>query len=54
MTLKAKLEANLDIPIFLDNDVNVGTLGEYALGAGQEVKSLVGIFVGTEVGGGII
>ena len=52
--LKAKLEANLSIPTFVDNDVNVGTLGEYAFGAGQGVKSLVGIFVGTGIGGGII
>ena len=52
--LKAKLEANLNIPTFVDNDVNVGTLGEYAFGAGQEVKNLVGIFVGTGIGGGII
>ena len=52
--LKAKLEANLGIPTFVDNDVNVGTLGESAFGAGQGVKNLVGIFVGTGIGGGII
>ena len=52
--LKAKLEANLRIPTFVDNDVNVGTLGESAFGAGQGVKNLVGIFVGTGIGGGII
>ena len=52
--LKAELEANLSIPTFVDNDVNVGTLGESAFGAGQGVKSLVGIFVGTGIGGGII
>ncbi len=52
--LKAKLEADLGIPTFVDNDVNVGTLGESALGAGQGVKNIVGIFVGTGIGGGII
>ena len=52
--LKAELEANLSIPTFVDNDVNVGTLGESAFGAGQGVKNLVGIFVGTGIGGGII
>ena len=52
--LKAKLEANLNIPTFVDNDVNVGTLGEYAFGAGRGVTNLVGIFVGTGIGGGII
>lgn len=52
--LKAKLETIFGIPTFVDNDVNVGTLGEYAFGAGQGVKNLVGIFVGTGIGGGII
>jgi len=52
--LKAKLETNLSIPTYVDNDVNVGTLGEYAFGAGGGVKNLVGIFVGTGIGGGII
>ncbi len=52
--LKAKLETIFSIPTFVDNDVNVGTLGEYAFGAGQGVKNLVGIFVGTGIGGGII
>lgn len=52
--LKAELEANLSIPTFVDNDVNVGTLGEHAFGAGGGVKNLVGIFVGTGIGGGII
>lgn len=52
--LKAKLETIFGIPTFVDNDVNLGTLGEYAFGAGQGVKNLVGIFVGTGIGGGII
>ena len=52
--LKAELESRLGIPTFVDNDVNVGTLGEHVLGAGRGVKNLVGIFVGTGVGGGII
>jgi glucokinase len=39
---------------YLDNDVNVGAVGEHALGAGKGFKSLVAIFVGTGIGGGII
>ena len=54
MPLKAELEARIDIPAFVDNDVNVGTLGEHTFGAGQNVQNLVGIFVGTGIGGGII
>jgi glucokinase len=38
----------------VENDVNIGTLGEHVMGAGRGTKDMVGIFVGTGVGGGII
>ena len=52
--LKAELEARTGFPTFVDNDVNVGTLGEHVFGAGRGVQNVVGIFVGTGIGGGII
>ena len=52
--LKDELETRVGIPTFVDNDVNVGTLGEHVFGAGQGVQNIVGIFVGTGIGGGII
>ena len=52
--LKAELEARTGFPTFVDNDVNVGTLGEHAFGAAEGVQNVVGIFVGTGIGGGII
>ena len=52
--LKSELETRVNVPAFVDNDVNVGTLGEHAFGAGQNVQNMVGIFVGTGIGGGII
>ncbi|MDE0298764.1 MAG: ROK family protein [Candidatus Poribacteria bacterium] len=54
VALKAALENQSEIPVTVDNDVNLGTLGEQALGAGRGVDNLVGIFVGTGIGGGII
>ena len=36
------------------NDVQVATEGEFALGAGRPYESLLGVFWGTGVGGGII
>lgn len=48
------LEKTLDLPVFAENDVNAGTLGEYALGAGQGAKTLAGFFMGTGLGGGLI
>jgi glucokinase len=40
--------------IKIDNDVNVATNAEFELGAGKPYKSLLGVFWGTGVGGGII
>ena len=54
IALAPRLSDALELPVFLENDVNLGTLGEHALGAGQDTKDMVGIFVGTGVGGGLI
>jgi len=52
--LGKRLRKALELPVFVDNDVNVGTVGEHALGAGRGTKDMVGIFVGTGTGGGVI
>jgi glucokinase len=52
--LGPKLEARLHVPVWVENDVNVGVAGEHALGAGRGTQELVGIFVGTGIGGGIV
>jgi glucokinase len=49
-----KLKKLLRVPVFVENDVNVGVAGEHALGAGRGANDLVGVFVGTGIGGGII
>lgn len=41
-------------PVAVGNDVQVGTNAEYQLGAGAGFDSLLGVFWGTGVGGGII
>lgn len=53
-SLGPELAKRLKLPVVVDNDVNLGTLGEAVHGAGQGVLDLVGIFVGTGIGGGII
>jgi glucokinase len=40
--------------VVVDNDVNVGTLAEHRLGAGKGAGNLLGVFVGTGVGGGLV
>jgi glucokinase len=52
--LGEKLEAALGAPVALSNDVNVATQAEFALGAGKPFKSILGVFWGTGVGGGIV
>jgi glucokinase len=52
--LGEKLETALDAPVALSNDVNVATQAEFALGAGKPYKSILGVFWGTGVGGGIV
>lgn len=54
LPLAEHLRNALGPSVYLDNDVNVGAVGEHALGAGRGYKSLVAIFVGTGIGGGII
>lgn len=49
------LSATLDgVPVAVDNDVNVGTLAEHRLGAGQGAENLLGVFVGTGIGAGVV
>ncbi len=42
------------VPVVLDNDVRVAILGEHRRGAGRPFRNLLGVFVGTGVGGGLI
>jgi glucokinase len=42
------------LPAALDNDANCATYGEWWLGAGKSVDTLVGFTLGTGIGGGIV
>jgi glucokinase len=48
------LEKDLGTKVRIGNDVQVATEAEYHLGAGQGLDSLIGVFWGTGVGGGLI
>jgi glucokinase len=41
-------------PVTIDNDVRVAILGEWKRGAGRGYRNLLGVWVGTGVGGGLI
>jgi glucokinase len=44
----------IDVPVRVGNDVDVATRAEFELGAAAEYDSLLGVFWGTGVGGGLI
>jgi glucokinase len=44
----------LGAPVKVGNDVQVATEAEFHLGAGREFQSLIGVFWGTGVGGGLV
>jgi glucokinase len=44
----------LGTPVVVGNDVQVATQAEFKLGAGKPYKSLLGVFWGTGVGGGLM
>ncbi len=48
------LEESFKVPTVIGNDVNVGVLGEWKYGAARGYSHVLGIFVGTGIGGGVI
>ena len=52
--LKARLAERYNLPIIVDNDVNLAALGELWFGAGQDVQNMILIAIGTGIGAGII
>ena len=54
VNLKKELEKRFKIPVYLNNDVNLGTLAEQKIGAAKDAQSVVGVYWGTGIGGGII
>jgi glucokinase-like ROK family protein len=52
--VRDRLESALGVPVYVDNDANLGALGEYSYGAGKNVDNLAFIKVATGIGCGII
>ena len=52
--LAGAMRKQFGVPFFVGNDVNLGVLGEYKFGAARGYKNVVGFFVGTGMGGGLI
>lgn len=54
VALKKELEKQLELPVFLHNDCNVCTLGVYEVELEAKPRNMVGVFLGTGIGGGIV
>ncbi len=54
MRLRQKLNLNERFPIYLDNDANMGALGESRYGAGYGVTNLIYVKLSTGIGAGLI
>jgi glucokinase len=52
--LRRRLEAELGVPVRVENDANAAALAEWRLGAGQGARSLVFLTMSTGVGAGLI
>jgi glucokinase len=52
--MAGSMRKKFGVPFYVGNDVNLGVLGEYHFGVGKGYKNIVGFFVGTGMGGGLI
>ena len=52
--VKKILEKELGLPVFAENDCNVATLGVHQIEHDGRPRHLVGLFLGTGIGGGLI
>lgn len=52
--LRDDIESALKVHAFLENDVNAATYGEWRFGSARGADDVLGVFIGTGIGGGII
>jgi predicted NBD/HSP70 family sugar kinase len=52
--LREELEAAIGLPVTIDNEANVGAVGEKQYGIGQDISNLVYISAGVGIGTGLI
>jgi glucokinase len=48
------VQAQVGVPVVVENDVNAAAWGEFRFGAGADVDDLLMVAVGTGVGGGVV
>ncbi len=54
LELKSEVEKKFGVPVYVNNDANCFALSEAFFGAGVGYKNIVGITLGTGLGGGVV
>jgi glucokinase-like ROK family protein len=54
LPLQQILRQRFDLPVFVENDLNLIALGEWGFGGGRGTQNMVSIAIGTGIGAGII
>ena len=52
--MASSMRKQFGVPFYVGNDVNLGVLGEFHFGAARGYNNIVGFFVGTGMGGGLV
>ncbi|MDE3173059.1 MAG: ROK family protein [Gemmatimonadota bacterium] len=52
--LRDRVQDRVKLPATLDNDANCATLGEWWLGAARGARHVIGLTIGTGIGGGLV
>jgi len=54
VSLYEYMKSKIRIPLYIENDTNLSTMGVSYFGEGKSAESVFGIFVGTGIGGGFV
>lgn len=52
--LRDRVQAQVDMPVVLENDANAAGWAEYRFGAGRDVQNMVMLTMGTGIGGAVV
>ncbi len=52
--VRDRLAAALGVPVVVENDASAGAVGEWVAGAGRGARFLLGVWLGTGIGGGLV
>lgn len=52
--IRDRFAARYDVPVWVDNEVNMMALGEYRAGLGRDAEDLIHVKIGTGIGAGLI